>query len=391
NITIMKKIVTPLLLLFCTIAATAQKAWLSGSGGLSVINATNKQLTNTVCCGNMLYLTRSFDSSTIYVTHWFGDKIYYINAVTEAIVDSMTLYVGDIISDDTSDKLFASKPGGAHVYIIDPVAKTYDSIGVAGPNMLEKRPGVEEIWIMNNNQFSVLDYTGVPTVNSYPLTTGGTFARDEVRFTDDGNTAIMTEAFGNKIYKVDANTKQKLDSVTLPQVFGVEIADDNASFYASVPLQNKIYTYNIATMDPVDSVTTERNPFTMYTSPDGQELWVVDHNDDSVTVFNVANMTITHRIDLQSGGPYYLVFNTASTAVNNVVANAGLPFYPNPAEDRLYLTGNFDKVVVTDLVGRVIARYSHCSSIDVSGWQTGHYLLRLEKDGHTATYKMLKD
>ncbi len=373
------------LLLLCVLlagSAFAQKAYLTGFSGLSVYDATDIHTQDTVCCGQMVYVTNSYDSSTIYVTHWNDNALYYIDS-NDNIVDSMKGFqLWDIVSDDESDKLFGSQTVNNQVYIIDPVAKTLDSIALPAPNMLEKRPGAKEIWVTNNNQYSVINYSTTPSVVSYNLNGNSTFSRDEIRFTKNGNTALVIHANDNLVYKVDANSKAKTDSVTIQNIFSVEFSANDSKFYASAGLKNKIYVYNTSSMTLLDSIITTRNPSTMYTNPYTGDLWVVDHNDDSLTIIDPSTNTIVDSTHTTTGA-YYLIFNKPGpTSINKLQSHTlDVALYPNPAYHTINLSIKADEVTIYDISGRTINNYKNCNSIDVSHLNTGLYLFKItQKD-----------
>jgi hypothetical protein len=388
----MKKLIFTLTPLLSIGSANAQKAYITGFSGMSITDPANIQIQDTLCCGRMVYVTKSFDSNRVYVTHWNANRLYYVSGSSDMITDSMEIQVWDVVSDNESDKLFASQTVNNAVYIINPVAKTYDSIIVQEPNMLEKRPGHKEIWVTNNKQFSVIDYTATPTVSNYTIDAGGTLGRDEVRFTADGNTALVVHSLDGKVYKIDANTKAKTDSVTLGNLFGVEVSADGSKFYASSPLNNKIYMYNLATMALTDSILTQRNPFTMYVNPySPDQLWVIDHNQDTLTIFNTGNKSAVDSTGITSG-PYYVVFmKQGPGAVHDVAGSNTVSFYPNPVREVLHLQQKMETVNVYDMTGRLQYSDKRCSDINVAAWPKGLYILQVTDKGRVSYGKFLKE
>lgn len=378
-----------MVMLLCAANSYGQKAYLTGFSGLSVYDATDIHTQDTVCCGQMVYVAKSFDSSKIYVTHWNDNRLYYIDSM-DNIVDSMTGFqVWDIVSDDASDKLFASQTVNNQVYVIDPVAKTYDSVAVTEPNMLEKRPGKKEIWVVNKTDFTVIDYTGTPAATSHTFTPTNTLSRDEVHFTQNGNTALLVHSLIEKVYKVDANTKSVTDSITVPNVFGVAFSADDSKFYVSAGLRNKIYIYNTATMALLDSIATTRNPFTMYNNPYTGDMWVVDHNQDSLTIIDPATNAIIDSTHTTTGA-YYLVFNKPGPASvgNKIAGGNNFTLYPNPATDKVYLEHPADKVEVYNVQGQLMGRCMDCKAIDVSQYSNGLYMFRVYDGDVTKSYKI---
>lgn len=361
--------------LFTSNAAIAQKAYITGYSGLSVYSAGNIHSQDTICCGQMTYIAKQYDNNLLFVTHWMDNRMYYIDSM-DKIVDSMSIRIWDLVSDDSTNKIFASQTINNAVYIIDPVAKTYDSVTINEPNMLEKRPGKKEIWVANKSQFSVIDYSGTPSVTNYTFTVNNTFYRDDIRFTKDGNTAMLPDGYGGKTYKIDANTKTIIDSINIAG--HVEFSNNDAKFYLSGGLKNKVYIYNTTTLALLDSIATTRGANGLYINPYTGNLWVVNHNENSLTIIDTTtNMVIdsTHT----TTGPDYVVFNKPKpSSVGNIAQGTNdIVVYPNPANHTIFLNQEVENIVLHNVQGQVIRKADNTNKLDLTNVPAGTYLLNI--------------
>ena len=74
-------------------------------------------------------------------------------------------------------------------------------------------------------------------------------------------------------------------------------------------------------------------------------------------------------------------------------AVSGLRIYPNPATTYVALSADFDlkSVVVLDVLGRPIEKYSNPTSLDVTTWPSAVYFLRIrDEEAHVSLYKLVK-
>lgn len=68
-----------------------------------------------------------------------------------------------------------------------------------------------------------------------------------------------------------------------------------------------------------------------------------------------------------------------------------IQLYPNPVKDILYIDKEINKITVTDLTGKVLFIENNISHIDMSDFQSGIYLITLEKDNQKQTTKIIKE
>lgn len=64
--------------------------------------------------------------------------------------------------------------------------------------------------------------------------------------------------------------------------------------------------------------------------------------------------------------------------------------YPNPVSQTLYFSETADAVKVYSIAGEVLRTGNNQSNIDFSGLASGYYIVQIEKDGKTKTFKIIK-
>lgn len=80
-------------------------------------------------------------------------------------------------------------------------------------------------------------------------------------------------------------------------------------------------------------------------------------------------------------------YNTMSVETHNL----DISIYPNPVKDILYFEKEVQKVIVTDLTGKVLSVQSNSTQIDMSSFQNGVYLVVIEQENGTKeTNKIIK-
>jgi len=63
---------------------------------------------------------------------------------------------------------------------------------------------------------------------------------------------------------------------------------------------------------------------------------------------------------------------------------------PNPVNDRLYVTGTYDKLEIISISGQILATAYSQSSVDVSHLAKGVYFVRIQSNGQITTLKVVK-
>ncbi|MDE6396917.1 MAG: T9SS type A sorting domain-containing protein, partial [Muribaculaceae bacterium] len=110
-------------------------------------------------------------------------------------------------------------------------------------------------------------------------------------------------------------------------------------------------------------------------TPEGEELVT-----DRIISFNSTDPTV-----LSLG---HTELNEHGSSVADLTADTGFRVWPNPVSTTLHIDGSFDRVRLTDLDGMTV--YTGCSStVDVSSFARGIYLVTIESNGKVKTQKII--
>jgi len=72
------------------------------------------------------------------------------------------------------------------------------------------------------------------------------------------------------------------------------------------------------------------------------------------------------------------------------VNEVAISIAPNPVNDRLYVTGMYDKLEVISISGQVLTTVYNQPSVDVSRLAKGIYFVKIQSNGQTTTFKVVK-
>jgi hypothetical protein len=64
---------------------------------------------------------------------------------------------------------------------------------------------------------------------------------------------------------------------------------------------------------------------------------------------------------------------------------------PNPITDQLFITGMYDHLEIFDITGRIFTTAQNQPSVDVSHLAQGVYFVKIEANGQTGTFKVVKE
>lgn len=84
------------------------------------------------------------------------------------------------------------------------------------------------------------------------------------------------------------------------------------------------------------------------------------------------------------------VLNACKFSIKNNEINT-FRLYPNPVKDMIYFDQEVNQITVTDLSGKVLIQENNISNIDLSGFQSGIYLITLENENQKQTKKIIKN
>ena len=122
---------------------------------------------------------------------------------------------------------------------------------------------------------------------------------------------------------------------------------------------------------------------------------VVLHQTQSLIMGQLAVVDINNQGGLDyvwSGGNNTLAFhlNQSTLSVENQERNA-LRLYPNPTNGVLNATEPIEKATIYTLLGTKVADYANVTSIDISSYSSGIYILKIENKGSVLTHKIEKN
>jgi Secretion system C-terminal sorting domain len=382
----MKKIIT-LLSIFqlAAMISMAQPVLVSGFNGMAAVNGTTYHKTGTVGnpTGGYGFVCASNDRMKFFASWFFHQYLYFIDPSTFNVTDSMNYSAYEITAANEPNNMFARTAYG--LSRINTTTKTVtDSIAIPTPQYTRERPNSKEVWVTSNNLIYVINYASGLTSTSFAAS-AVTTDNGEMKFTTGGTLCYKVAWTSNKIYKINAITKAKIDSVsTAPSTpSGVAISADSSQIFVSFPSDFKVRVYATSTMTIVDSISTgTREPFDMYRHPDRPEIWVVNHFKDSVTVYNEASHAFITAFDV-NGSPHSLAFGIGSTGINdNHTQFSGILAYPNPAKDFVKITGIPDNATInlSDVTGRIVLSRRSAGIeevIDTKNLNPGTYFLKV--------------
>lgn len=371
---------------------SAQTVISNGFPGMGIVNGNTYTRTNTVGSINFMFVSGGFGPNA-YASAQNG-KLYFINTSTEMIVDSMNLNTRDL-EDAGGSMLLAAR--GNYIYWINTGNKTVvDSIDIGTmPERIELHPNTNELWVSADSMVHVVTYTSILSKTSFQAG-HDTYDYGDIRFTKGGSVAYKGSQANATVYKIDAVNKTVLDSIQLnSNISGLTVSSDSSKLFVSSSNAMKIYVYETANLGLVDSITTTREPFGLYTHPTRAELWCVDHFDDSLTVFDEGNYSIVAAFDLPSG-PHNISFLKNSIGINDVTAAMNnITVYPNPASDVVTLTlpEGQKELKLYNNFGSLINTYTTTSStynMDIAALPAGVYHVILDQNGSKGHARFVK-
>jgi hypothetical protein len=136
-------------------------------------------------------------------------------------------------------------------------------------------------------------------------------------------------------------------------------------------------------IDSIDCGT--REPFDIYNHPTRNEIWVVNHFKDSVTVFNDVSYAQIAAFPVTSS-PHALAFGTGTSATDmQIMTTAAIIAYPNPVSNTVTVSGiaTGDKIRVYDVAGRelfVLIATGTQQAFDISSLGAGTYTIQILSD-----------
>lgn len=372
--------------------AFSQKVISNGFPGVGVVDGTNYTRTGTIGTQNYAFVTAS--GNTGLATSVWTSTLYFIDMTTETIVDSMKTYVQDI--EARGDTAYAIS--NSYIKRIKISTRTLiDSVMVSSsPYRLELRPGKSEVWISDSTQMYVVDFSGALNVTNFRAGIDQ-YDNSPIRFTTDGATAYIPAALTHRIYKIDADTKTITDSVDIPGGNNscAEVTADMSKLFISNPNDFKIYVVKTSDMSIMDSIDSPREPFEIFRHPTRDEMWCVNHFDDSLTVYKVSDYSEVAAFDLPSG-PHNIAFVEGSVSIQNINTTTDISIYPNPANGVLTvaLENSGSVIRIYNTLGVELLKEttnSNVTNIDITNIPSGTYFINIEdKNGNISNKEFIK-
>lgn len=132
-----------------------------------------------------------------------------------------------------------------------------------------------------------------------------------------------------------------------------------------------------------------------------QNDWFFNNRNDSLidadTIYltfpSPGNYTLSMRSSNNCNDTTITVNLTDWTGLENLF-DQNILVYPNPANNEIHITSDqhqFNKIIITDLAGRIVLSSSFTERLNISSLEKGMYLLTLENDKTTLTTKLIKE
>ncbi len=387
-----------LMMMSCATAAWSQPVISSGFSGMAAVNGTTYTRTGYIPANTGSYqFVGSAKDGKLFASSFSRMYLYYIDPATFTITDSFAHTLYNISAMNEANTLFARTDNG--VLRFNTATKTIvDSVNLSGVSSITERPNSKEVWVINDNQVNVVSYSSGLSASLVGVPASGSSDGGDVRFTTGGSIAYKLSWTRYKVYKIDANTKTLIDSsAAIPGGSSIEVSHDSSKIYVTCPTLFRVRIFRASDMVLIDSFSNgTREPFDLYRHPTRQEIWVVNHFKDSVTVFNESTNAQIAAFGLTSS-PHSLAFSSGSTGVKNVAKQSDINAFPNPTSGVVTITGlNYESWInVYDISGRqVFATHptdKNCN-MDISALDAGMYHLSVwnKENGIETTISILK-
>lgn len=391
----------------------AQRALIDGTP-LSVANAVTRTVTGTIGhSGNFDGLVLSADGTKLFAYNETLKRLYIIDAVTNALIDSVTFtnFMGDFTPGPGNTFYYSDNPT-TRIYKMDWATKVRVDSSTAfssGTANLIPRPGTSDIWATIDNKIHVFNHTSMALTAVTSGVPSADYISGRLSFNPTGSKAYYGfRPFGlpGKVYQMDAASKAIMDSLVTPDTYGnlkslTASANDTTlyiAFWGIWPAEpSKIYLGTAYGLDILDSVNTPHKPLTMTERPGTQELWVVYHYDGLVGILNkTAGLAAIDSVTV-GANPKNVVFTAGSTGVSTINENGNSwSAYPNPCNGILNLasenqqTGTYS---ITNITGKKVTsgEVGMHTTIDMGKLPAGIYILQISTANDTRFLKVTKN
>lgn len=173
---------------------------------------------------------------------------------------------------------------------------------------------------------------------------------------------------------VTGYTYETVVSTGLTQPCGIDVIDNRmvVTDYST----NEVIFYDITSMPAVElyrvAVPNANGIMGIKIGPDGK-LYMADYGNNRVLKIEP----------------------TTPNAVNDIEANSSFTIAPNPANDFVYIRNSnsaisINKILITDVTGRVIKEYPSSDKINISQLSVGQYILSIQSNKGIQNFKVTK-
>ncbi len=401
-----------LLSLACAISAHGQKAFVDGTL-MTVCNSNTHTVTGSIGhAGNFDGMELSADGSKLMAYNETINRMYIINAATNALIDSFsfTKYIGNIVLGPGSTFYYSENPTN-RIYKGDWATKALvdsSTVFTSGTAFMRNRPGTSDVWLAIDNKLYSFTHSSM-ALTSIPsrVSSSSYIANNSLVFNASGSTFYYMgspNAGKGKLYKMDAATKAIQDSLQTSDWYGtvknLTISNDTnmyITYFGAWPNEpSKIYRAKANSMNTgfTDSVNTPYKPFAMVEKPGSNELWVVYHYNKKIGILDKANNLSAIDSITVGSSPKDVVFSNLSVGISNTIALTSAVVYPNPGNGLYYINSKLHeaKYRVMDIAGRTVTTGSfegNCK-LDISNAQSGVYYLHIAADDNAQVVKLTK-
>jgi YVTN family beta-propeller protein len=307
----MKKTITIIaaMLLFISISATAQTAYIPNIGGfISVINVATNTISATITINATECVSVSLDGTKVYVTNDGDSSVYVINTATNTVSD--TIIVGSqpegICVSLDGNKVYVANYLSNTVSVISTSTNTVSAtIAVGtGPYGISVSPDGSKVYVANkgNNTVSVIN-TSTNTVSA--TITVGTQPYG-VTVSPDGSKAYVTN-FNNQSVSL-INTATNTVTATISVGFnpmGIAVSPDGSKVYVANEASSTVSVINTTTNTVSNTISVGSTPQGISVSPDGSKVYVTNAVTTDISVINTSTNTVSTTIGI-SNSPFAL-------------------------------------------------------------------------------------
>ena len=401
-----------LLSVACAFSAYGQKAYVDGTV-MAVCNSNTHAVTSNIGhAGNFDGMELSADGSKLMGYNETLNRMYIINAATNALIDSFnfTKFIGNIVLGPGNTFYYSENPTN-RIYKADWATKSIldsSTVFTSGTAFMRNRPGTSEVWLAIDNKLYSFTHSSMSLTSiASKVSSSSYIANNSLVFNASGSTFYYMgspNAGIGKLFKMDAATKAIQDSLLTSDWYGtvknLTISSDTnmyITYFGMWPNEpSKIYRAKSNNMSAglKDSVNTPYKPFAMVEKPGSNELWVVYHYNAKIGILDKSNNLAAIDSITVGTNPKDVVFSNASVSVGEVKSALQASVYPNPGNGLYHINSKLGDAGyrIMDIAGKTIATGSFNGNvtIDISTAQQGVYYLQIAAEGNAKVFKLTK-